>query len=164
MRAGSLITVSWSGIGPVAAISESVPSSVTFQPWITMLSLSSSSHTVGDPLFGESGSTPMNRSAMAAFLTGVCTSLHPDHQPARTAKSRPEVAPPWRSTSALGSAASLRAPQSVPDACYPVRDRLAAQVRGYGLVPGLLAPKPPVIVAYSHSSISLATDEAGRLR
>jgi hypothetical protein len=25
---------------------------------------------------GESGSTPINRSAMAAFLTGVCTGLH----------------------------------------------------------------------------------------
>ena len=31
-------------------------------------------------------------------------------------------------------------------------------------VAGLLAPKPPVIVSYGHSSISSATEEAGRLR
>lgn len=48
--------------------------------------------------------------------------------------------------------------------CYPMRDRQAAQIRGHGVAPALLTPKPPVIVAYSHSSISLATDEVGRLR
>jgi hypothetical protein len=55
MRAGSLTTVSSWGIGPVAVTWESASSSVTFQPWITMLSSSSSSQIVGDPLFGESG-------------------------------------------------------------------------------------------------------------
>ena len=46
----------------------------------------------------------------------------------------------------------------------PMRNRQAALTRGHGVAPTLLAPKPPVIVAYSHSSISLATDEVGRLR
>ena len=55
MRAGSLTTVSWPGIGLMAVISEIVASSVIFQPWITTLWSSSSSQTVGDPLLGESG-------------------------------------------------------------------------------------------------------------
>jgi hypothetical protein len=41
---------------------------------------------------GESGSTPMNRSAMTALLSGVCTSLHITiNKIARAAKSRPDL-------------------------------------------------------------------------
>src|SRR5580693_3158176 len=92
----SLVT----GIGWVAVISEIVLSSVIFQPWITMLWSSSSSQTVGDPLFGVFGSTPMNRSAMAAILTGVCMSLHIPtiSRLARKVKARSRSAtPPERS-------------------------------------------------------------------
>jgi hypothetical protein len=48
---------------------------VIFQPWMTMLPSASSSQTVGDPLLGESGSTPMKRSDTTAYLSGGCTTL-----------------------------------------------------------------------------------------
>ena len=40
-----------------------------------MLPSASSSQTVGDPLLGESGSTPMKRSDTTAYLSGDCTTL-----------------------------------------------------------------------------------------
>jgi hypothetical protein len=58
---------------------------------------------VGDPLLGESGSTPMNRSVITAFLSGVCTSLHiRTNKLARAAKSRPDLDPPTAEASTLG--------------------------------------------------------------
>ena len=67
MRAGTRITASWPGTGLAVAISDIVRSSVIFHPWMTMLPSPSSSQTVGDPLLGESGSLPINRSDMIAF-------------------------------------------------------------------------------------------------
>ena len=58
MRAGSRSTVSWPGIGPLAAICASVASSVILQPCSTMLPSSSSIHTAGEPLKPLSGSVP----------------------------------------------------------------------------------------------------------
>lgn len=48
----------------------------------------------GGPVIGESGSTPISRSAMAAFLTRLCTGLHiPTICRSPPASQRPDADP-----------------------------------------------------------------------
>jgi len=95
MRAGSLTTVSWPGIGLMAVISEIVASSVIFQPWITTLWSSSSSQTVGDPLLGGIRVYTDQAKCHGSLPHGSVHELaYSDHQLTHTAKSRPDCAVP----------------------------------------------------------------------